>query len=43
MNEKQLISFGNYMLQRREKGFISEQNQHNVTHADLENWKHENV
>lgn len=35
MKEKDLVSFGNYLL---DKHNITEE----VTHADLENWKHDN-
>lgn len=35
-----LTSFGNYLLSKEREERISEINKHNVTHADVENWKH---
>jgi hypothetical protein len=38
-NKKDIVSFGNYLLSEERKNRISELNQNNVTHADIENWK----
>lgn len=35
-----LTSFGNYLLSKEREERISEINKRNVTHADYENWKH---
>ena len=44
MNEQELISFGNYLLSdKRKKRLIKKVNAKSVTHADLENWKHEQL
>ena len=40
-NRKDLVSFGSYLLSEKRKSRISELNQNNVTHADIENWKYE--
>ena len=40
-NRKDLVSFGSYLLSEKRKSRIGELNQNNVTHADIENWKHE--
>ena len=39
--EKNIISFGNYLLSKERNDSVSEINKNNVTHADLENWKNE--
>jgi len=38
-NKKDLVSFGNYLLSKERKERTSKENQENVTHADIENWK----
>lgn len=38
-NKKDLVSFGNYLLSEERKKQVSEVNQENVTHADIENWR----
>lgn len=44
MNDQELISFGNYLLSdQRKKRLIKKVNAKSVTHADLENWKHEQL
>ena len=40
-NRKDLVSFGSYLLSEKRKSLVSELNQNNVTHADIENWKYE--
>lgn len=37
-NKKDLVSFGNYLLSQERAERVSEDNAHNVTHADYENW-----
>lgn len=39
--EDQFVSFGIYLLKRREEGLISKENQYNVTDADWRNWLQE--
>lgn len=39
--EKQLVSFGNYLLSKTRKENTSKINRGNVTHADFENWRNE--
>ena len=39
--EDKFVSFGIYLLKRREDGHISKENQYNVTDADWRNWLHE--
>jgi len=39
--EADLVSFGNFML-RQDKRKRREQVRKDVTHPDVENWKHEN-
>lgn len=38
--EKEITDLGNYLLSTERAEKISEINKHNVTHADVENWKH---
>lgn len=40
--EKQLVQFGNYLLSSKRDNLTSELNKLNVTHADIENFKHKN-
>jgi len=37
-NRKDLVKFGNYLLSKERKEKVSELNQENVTHADVENF-----
>jgi hypothetical protein len=37
--ERELVTFGNYLLSNERNHKTSELNQNNVTHADIENWK----
>ena len=39
--EKDLVSFGNYLLSEKRKKRTSKINQLNVTDADLANWREE--
>ena len=39
--EKELVSFGNYLLSEKRKKRTSNINQSNVTDADLANWREE--
>lgn len=41
-NKKDLVSFGQYLFSdRRNQLIINEDSRHQVTHADIENWKEE--
>lgn len=40
-HERDLVSFGNYLLSERREKRISKQNKNNVTDADIANWKEE--
>jgi len=37
--EKDLVSFGNYLLSKARMKKVSKEMREHVTHADLENWK----
>ena len=39
MGDKELVSFGNYLLSDERNKFISEHVRNTVHHSDLENWK----
>ena len=39
-NESNLTDLGNYLLSTERAENVSDINKHNVTHADVENWKH---
>lgn len=43
MKQKEVVSFGNYLLSKEREERISDINKRNVTHADLENWKSNEV
>ena len=39
-HEKEMTDLGNYLLSTQRAERISEINKHNVTHADVQNWKY---
>jgi hypothetical protein len=39
MNDKELVSFGNYLLSDERNKYIREDVRNTVHHSDLENWK----
>lgn len=39
--EDKFVSFGRYLLKRREEGYISAEMTYEVTDADWKNWLHE--
>lgn len=44
MDEKDLVSFGNYLLSKeRDETIVSEQNRGKVHQEDIENWKHGSI
>lgn len=44
MEEKDLVSFGNYLLSKeRQERIVSEQNRDQVHQEDIENWKHGSI